>query len=279
MKKYLSIILIMFSSMLLAQVGINTTTPQQEVHVAGATEGIKVEGLNETNNVNNLGTGSSTRVYVDSEGDLTLASASRNVEILFDSENYLEDAPTPDNLINQTGGGFGYNVAGIPAAGIAGSSFTLTKPAIIEVNYSVSWQVYKTASATGRINDEHARIVQTGIFFRDAVTMTPVLTDVLGNFINDGPWCVDVNSGGTVCNEWGGLLGINGQFYNNSNAKKGEYMNYHNTASDYVRLNPGTYIAYFAGQLAVGDTAGTGAVKIHLGTGKDDLQIIAHYYD
>lgn len=276
---YYYILCLFIGGFVQAQVGINTTNPQQELHVAGATEKVKVEGLNTTNNVNNLGPLNSTKVYVDADGDLTLATSTRNVEILFDSENYLEDAATPNNLINQTGGGFGYNVAGIPLAGIPGSSFTLTKPAIIEVNYSVSWQVYKTASASGRIADEHARIIQTGIFFRDAGTMAPVLTDVLGNFINDGPWCVDVNSGGTVCNEWGGMLGINGQFYNNSNAKNGEYANYHNTASDYVRLNPGTYIAYFAAQLAVGDTAGTGAVKMHLGTGNDDLQIIAHYYD
>lgn len=279
MKNSNYIICLLISSMSFSQVGINTTTPVQDLHIGGTSENVKVDGLNTVNNPNNLGMINSTKVYVDADGDLTLATSSRNVEILFDSENYLVDAPTPDNLINQTGGGFGYTVAGIPLAGIIGSSFTLTKPAIIEVNYSVSWQVYKTASASGRIADEHARIIQTGIFFRDAVTMAPVITDVLGNNINDGPWCVDVNSGGTVCNEWGGMLGINGQFYNNSESKNGEYANYHNTASDYVRLNPGTYVAFFAAQLAVGDTGGTGAVKMHLGTGKDDLQIIAHYYD
>jgi len=279
MKKYYGIVCLLVFNISFAQVGINTTSPVQDLHVAGATENVKVDGLNTINNVNNLGMLNSSKVYVDTNGDLTLATSTRNVEILFDSENYLEDAPTPNNLVNQTGGGFGYTVAGIPLAGIVGSSFTLTKPAIIEVNYSVSWQVYKTASASGRIADEHARIIQTGIFFRDAVTMAPVITDVLGNNINDGPWCVDVNSGGTVCNEWGGMLGINGQFYNNSESKNGEYANYHNTASDYVRLNPGAYVAFFAAQLAVGDTGGTGAVKMHLGTGKDDLQIIAHYYD
>lgn len=278
MKNYYIYILLL-GQVAFSQVGINTTTPQQEVHVAGATENVIVDGLNTSNHASNLGMLNTTKVYVDADGDLTLASSSRNVEILFDSENYLVDAPTPDNLVNQTGGGFGYTVAGIPLAGIVGSSFTLTKPAIIEVNYSVSWQVYKTASASGRIADVHARIIQTGIFFRETATLAPVLTDVLGNFINDGPWCVDVNAGGTVCNEVGGMLGINGQFYNNSDSKNGEYANYHNTASDYVRLNPGTYTAFFAAQLAVGDTGGTGAVKMHLGTGNDDLQIIAHYYD
>lgn len=279
MKRYIIIFSFLFSSSLIAQVGVNTNTPKQTLHVAGATEGIKVEGLDAINNVNNLGAGSSTRVYVDADGDLTLASASRNVEILFDSENYLEDAVTPDNLVNQTGVNFGYNIAGVPAAGIAGSTFTLTKPAIIEVNYSVSWQLYKVAGFSGRVDDQRARAIQTGIFFRDATTMAPVLVDIDGNNINGGPWCIDVNSSGTICLEKAGMIGLNAQFYNNSDARNGEYRNYHNTASDYVKLPPGKYIAYFAAQLLVGETIGTGAVKMHLGTQNDDLQIIAHYYD
>ena len=35
----------------------------------------------------------------------------------------------------------------------------------------------------------------------------------------------------------------------------------------------------FACQLAVGDTAGTGAVKLYLGGEKDEVQIIAYYFN
>ncbi|MBL4663747.1 MAG: hypothetical protein JKY22_09400 [Flavobacteriaceae bacterium] len=95
--------------------------------------------------------------------------------------------------------------------------------------------------------------------------------------INGGPWCINVNAAGNSCLEFGGLLAINGQFYNNSNSRNGAYQNYLNTASDYVKLGPGTYIALFAAQMAIGSTIGAGAAKLYLGSGKDDLQIIAHY--
>jgi len=87
----------------IAQVGINTNSPQQKVHVAGTTENIRVEGLSETNNTNNLGSPSTTRVYINANGDLTLGSAAASVQLLVDSENYLTDVENPTSLINQTG--------------------------------------------------------------------------------------------------------------------------------------------------------------------------------
>tara|TARA_R110002012_G_scaffold81696_1_gene206673 strand:+ start:914 stop:1759 length:846 start_codon:yes stop_codon:yes gene_type:complete len=279
MKNILNYTFILFGlGMLHAQVGINTDNPQQPLHVAGPVETIRIDGLSSTNNVNNLGADSTTRVFIDDNGDLVLGAQEDNIEILFDSENYLIDGISPTTLINQTGGGFGYTTAGIPVGGTA-TSFTLTKNAIVEINYSVSWSVYKTASPSGRIADEHARIVQTGLYFRQNNYLGPAVTfDVDGNPINDGPWCIDVNSSGTTCQEIGGMLAINGQFYNNGDGRNGEYENFHNTGSDYVKLGPGTYTAMFAAQLAVGDTGGTGAVKMYIGTGNDDIQIIAHYY-
>ena len=35
----------------------------------------------------------------------------------------------------------------------------------------------------------------------------------------------------------------------------------------------------FAEQLAVGDTGGTGAVKLYLGPGMDEVQIVAYYFN
>lgn len=267
-----------------AQVGINTTDPQQTVHVAGNTANVRVDGLNETNNTANLGSNSTTRVYVNADGDLILGSSSQTVELLVDSENYLEDVEDPTSLVNQTGNAFGYEIAGNPLD-FAGDQFTLTKNAILEVNYSVTWSVYKTSGSNGRIEDSHARVVQTGLYFRTVTDPTDpydgpaVINDVDGVPINGGPWCIDVNASGTICQETGGLIALNGQFYVNSHKGKGAYKNFKNTGTDYVKLGPGTYVALFAGQLAVGDVSGTGAVKMYLGAGKDELQIIAHYYE
>ncbi len=279
LKRLQLVMLLLCISNSMAQVGIDTNTPQQALDVGGSTSTVRVDGLSETNNVNNLGNGATTRVYVDDKGDMVLGETSDNIEILIDYENYLEDVEDPTTLVNQTGNAFGYTTAGTPIDGVA-ASFTLTKNAIVEVNYSVSWSVYKNASPTGRIADEHARIVQTGLYFRyNNYLGAAVINDVDGNPINDGPWCIDVNSSGTNCQEVGGLMAINGQFYNNGSNNNGEYRDFHNTGSDYVKLGPGTYCVMFAAQLAVGDTGGTGAVKMYLGSGNDDLQIIAHYYN
>lgn len=233
-----------------------------------------MDGLNTPNNNSNLGVASTTPVYVDADGDLVLGTLTDNVEILFDSENYLEDVQNPTSLINQVGSGAGFSQGGIPIGGVA-ISFTLTKPAIVEVNYSVSWNVGKNVTSTSRIDDFRARIVQTAMYFRQNNYLgLPVVNDYYGNPINGGPWCITSN-----CSELGGLLAINGQFYNNIVDNQGEWRNFRNTASDYVVLGPGTYTPMFAAQLAVGDTGGTGAVKLYLGVGMDEVQIVAYYFN
>jgi len=279
LKKIQLILVLLFSIIVNGQIGIKTTKPQQTIHIAGETETVRVDGLSETNNVNNIGNGATSRVHIDAKGDMVLGTATENIEILIDYENYLEDVEDSTTLVNQTSNTLGYFTAGTPIDGMA-ASFTLTKNAIVEVNYSVSWSVYKNTSPTGRIADEHARIVQTGLYFRyNDYLGSAVINDVDGNPINGGAYCIDVNSSGTVCQETGGLLAINSQFYNNGDAKNGEYRDFHNTGSDYVKLGPGTYCVMFAAQLAVGDTGGTGDVKMYLGSGNDDLQVIAHYYN
>lgn len=275
MKNIIAItVLSLYTTFGLSQVGINTTTPQEELHVAGANSTIRVEGLNSPNNINNLGAGSSTPVYVDTDGDLVLGTLTDNVEILFDSEDYLMNVQNPTNLINQTGGGAGFSQGGIPIGGLA-ISFTLTRPAIVEVNYAVTWTVGKNVAPNSRIDDFRARIVQTAMYFRrNNYQGVAVVNDYYGNPINGGPWCITSN-----CSELGGLLAINGQFYNNISDRNGEWKSYRNTASDYVVLGPGTYTPMFAAQLAVGDTGGTGAVKLYLGGEKDEVQIIAYYFN
>jgi len=274
MKKLYTIALLTLPFLGFSQVGINTTSPQEALHIGGTTSKVRIDGLNTTNNINNLGAGSSSRVYANANGDLVLGSYSRNVAILFDSADYLQNVQDPTNLINQVGSGAGFSQGGIPIGGAA-ISFTLTKPAIIEVNYSVSWNVGKNVTPTSRIDDFRARIVQTALYFRQNTYLGPaVINDYYGNPINGGPWCITSN-----CMELGGLLAINGQFFNNISGNNGKWQNFIITAPDYVVLGPGTYTPMFAAQLAVGDTAGTGAVKLYLGPGADELQIIAYYFD
>lgn len=270
----------------LAQVGIYTNDPQQTLHLSGTTSEVRIDGLNTTNNSTNLGAGSTTRVYADANGDLTLdTNGTAGLQILVDSENYLVDEENPRNRVSQVGTTLGYDLAAYPTD-FAGDQFTLTGNAIVEINYSVSWSIYKTRTpaADNRIKDGEARIVQTGIYFREVTDPTDpydgpaVINDLDGNPINGGPWCIDMNASATTCLETGGLLALNGQFYTNTDADDGAYRDFRNTGTDYVKLGPGTYVALFVVRVYVGSVAGTGAIKMFLGPDEDELQIIAHYY-
>lgn len=255
-------------------VGINTTNPQEELHIAGTTSTIRVEGLDETNNINNLGQNSTSKVYVNEFGDLVLGEMTDNVQLIFDSENYLQDVANPTSLILQTGEGDGFSQAGIPTLGLA-ASFTLTAPAVVEINYSVSWTVGKNFNPSQKIDDYRARTVQTGVYFRLNNYLGPaVVNDYFGNPINGGALCIT-----STCSEQAGLIAINGQIYNNESKNEGEYISYRNSASDYVILGPGTYTPMFAAQLAVGDTNATGAIKMYIGVENDEMQVIAHYFN
>ena len=164
MKKITYILLMAFPCLIEAQVGINTTNPQQGVHVAGTESKVRIEGLSYPNNPDNLGPGSTTRVFVNASGDLILGTAQNNIAILFDAENYLDDNSTPSiNQVTQHGYGDGFTFAGVPRD-IPNSTFTLTEPAIVEINYSVSWYIEKNGS--NRVGDGNARVIQTLMYFR-----------------------------------------------------------------------------------------------------------------
>lgn len=272
MKKYTYLIFLLIPALSFGQVGIKTTSPQQGVHVGGATSTVRVEGLSYPNNPNNLGPGNTSRVYVDANGDLMLGTAQANIAILFDSENYLDDESNPSiNQITQHGYGDGFTYAGIPRD-IPNSTFTLTEPAIVEINYSVSWLIEK--NGTNRVGDGNARAVQTLLYFRQGNYLGPVVTNDLDGNVIGGSF--EISTGSSLL---GGGLGISGQYYNNKHTLKGEYENFHNSGTDYVKLPPGTYCPMFSAQLAVSDGSGAGAMKMYLGTGKDEVQIIAHYYN
>ena len=266
-----------------AQVGINTTNPQQEVHLAGPTRNVRIEGLDSINNVNNFGADQTTRVFANADGDLILGSMGDDFEILVDTHNYLEDGEGASDKVIQTGTDLGYWAAGTPR--ITNASFTIPvgKIAIVEVNYSVSWSIYEIGNNDfrKRISDQRARIIQTGIYFIDG-NGDFVIYDGLGEVINeiDGlgelSWCLS-NPSGNGC-DYIGLMALNGQFYNNFSRFEGSYLCIKNTASDYVILGEGTYTAMFAARVQVGDTQSTGAITMFLGPCNDEMQIIAYYF-
>ena len=260
------------TSVSLAQVGIHTNTPQEELHIEGATSTIRVEGLNLANNTLNLGTSQNTRVYADADGDLVLGNEPTEIELLFNPANYLDDpldTGGSGNQINQTGVGSGYSQAGQPRQlGPGLSTFTLTKNAIVEINYSLSYEIYKSGRG---IDDFHARTVQFYVYLRDNGPAGPIVAqDVDGN---------PLTFAGNL-----GALGYSGQFYTNGDQDGADGMEgfdrkFYATGHDFVKLGPGTYTPMFAGIMFVADTGGTGAVKMQVGGGDDEVVIVAHYYN
>jgi len=273
MRKYYITALIISTCIGFAQVGINTTTPAEELHVGGATSTIRVEGLNKVNNPLNLGDKENTRVYVNTSGDLVLSSVPTNIAIMFNPANYLDDLPVTggatSNVIGQTGTGAGYSLAGWPRqTGPGLSTFTLTRPAIVEINYSITYDLDK---ASKPIDDFHARTAQFYMYLRNG---GPAGAIVANDY--DG---VPLNFAGNV-----GALGYSGNFYTNGDqtgASGLEAFNkkFYATGHDYVKLGPGTYTPMFAGILFVANAAGTGQVSMQIGGGDDEVIIVAHYYN
>ncbi len=213
MKKTLLIIFIFSSFFSLAQVGVNNTNPQEEVHVSGATSTIRVEGLNAINNPLNLGPNENTRVYANANG-------------------------------------------------------ALTRPAIVEINYAVSYEIYKSGNP---IDDYHARTAQFYSYLRQGGPAGAIVTTDF-----DG---VAINFAGNP-----GALGYRGNFYTNGSTLgagggEGFGKEFYACGHDYIKLGPGTYCPMFAGILFVADTGGTGAVKMQMGGGDDEVIIVAHYYN
>ena len=256
-----------------SQVGVNTTAPQEELHVAGATSTIRVEGLNQTNNAANLGTQENSRVYVDTDGDLVLATEPTDFDLVFNPHNYLDDALNTSNSggnqVIQSGSGGGYLPVGQPR--VPGSAtFTLDRNAIVEINYSLSYEIYNNNSSI--IGDSHARTVQFYCNLRSGSSAGPVVSiDVDGN---------PIGFAGDV-----GALGYSGQFWCNgdnregASGREGTNRQFYATGHDYVKLGPGTYSPMFEALIFVASASGTGAAKMHVGGGDDEIIVIAHYYD
>lgn len=263
MKKITYIIALFSFFNLTAQVGIGTNTPVEEVHVAGVNSNIRVDGLNAANNPLNNGTQGSSRVFVNANGDLVLGSKDNNIAILFDPVDYLKSDEASPSTFVQTGTGSGYQFVGEPAAsGEGNSQFTLTKNAIVELNYAISWKLQKGGGGNKFIGDGSARIVQSYValykWTLGGVAVGLVTTDLDGNPVS--------------------LLGLSGQYHANKDENEGpEY--FYNNGTDFVKLGPGIYRPLFAVQVVVSSTNGYGAIKYVIGGGQDEMQAIAHYYN
>jgi len=140
----------------LAQVGIGTTIPQEALHVAGNSSTIRIEGLNSTNNIENLGGGDIYNLMVDADGDLTIGNQSG--EIMSDFDNLaipvvIQTTPT----------------AGLNSAELYQKTFTLTQNALVVINYTISMDFYNYGG-TAAIDDGRSKMGHNYFYLGDGTT-------------------------------------------------------------------------------------------------------------
>lgn len=123
--------------------GVGTTNPQKEIHVAGTTSTIRIDGLNNANNINNIAA-DPVPVYVDNNGDLTTQPPL--------IQNFM-----PLNLRNFTNAVTITSNSGASVdTNLNTSTITLTQRSL--VNYSYQFSVAINALGGGPITDGASRL-------------------------------------------------------------------------------------------------------------------------
>lgn len=138
----ITILFMLISFSVFSQVGINTTSPQQMLHVAGANETIRIDGLNSVNNVSN--NGFSTPVSVNTNGDFILSPTTK---FTLDESDFII---TPTFISSSTGAIASNNALGT-------TTINLSKPSLVCLNYNITLSNIST-SLGGNITDGSPRI-------------------------------------------------------------------------------------------------------------------------
>jgi len=143
------------------QVGIETTNPQQKLHLGSNTGTVRVESLNGLNSPYNAGdadgdldlTNNTYNLYVDNLGNLTT-----EFKPLYNSNgsDAVDDATIPVNFANLTA----TDPDGKADVQITLFEVTVARPAILEVKYNLSFDVYLNAGRVP-ISDNFARRIST----------------------------------------------------------------------------------------------------------------------
>ncbi len=237
-------LLFFFITTIYSQVGIGTTDPQKELHVSGNSSTIRIDGLNSTNNTNNNGA-KPVPVHINATGDLILPSLPTSSEILLNGENII----TATNFGLETGPLGEYRELNAYSS----PSFTLTQPAIISVQYSMSLNFNEYGSATEPVTDGKPRIAISWLHVGDGTT--PDTTKKYGN---------------------------TAQTYTNSSSTGHISTGFvFNSASDSVLLPAGTHSIHL--YVAVSNYSGfsptaSDAYRVYIGAASGEyLKIIANY--
>jgi hypothetical protein len=223
-------------------IGINTNNPQQAIHLGSQTGTIRIDGLNATNNSFNSGGGidKTYPVYVNDNGDLTLTlSTFQNSDgsDAITSSTPLVNAtllmPTSATLPND----------GFRSVVILPYTITVTRDAILEVKYNISFEVL--LDATTKLKSNRARKITT--FY---TVDTPSLTATTARYGQSSKCYYNNNDlSGTPVNTAQGIM--------------------YNSSTTYIPLTAGTHILNFYGTVSTGTT--NSQTRVNFAVGNDSV--------
>ncbi|WP_420379016.1 hypothetical protein [Gilvibacter sp.] len=245
--------LFLIPTMVVGQVGIGTTNPDADLHVADPAGTIRIESLNSVNNPTYNDGVNLAPVFVDGNGDLVLGNGSGSsgqepLNFLIEVPNFIDD--------NVDSSGFGRgSVVNSNASGestvtnqIAQVSFTTPVNGFIELKYAVTAWVAGSDLNLGCSPCSYPNVNETIIFQTYFV--------------------IDLNSDGLDATESGRVYGYNGQHYLSDTAGGQGYAYINGVAN--VKAPAGTHTLYMYG--VVQDKA-TSYTSVGFGGAEDFLKI------
>ena len=168
------------------RLGIRTNNPQNAIHIGGVSTGIRLDAFNNANNTDNNGVDVAP-IYVDSNGDLTLAGP---LVLNNMPEDNLTTFVTTSTPVDAIGGG------PLASATLYTTSITLTQDALVEVVYQLGVNIEDYLGGT--ITDGAPRQYGTALFIDS--NLVGYTSEAYSNS----------QTSGTICN---GTFFLNGNGY------------------------------------------------------------------
>ena len=214
-----------------SQVGINTTDPQEALHIGGQNSTIRIESLNSVNSpIDNDGINLAP-VFVNANGDIVIndgsGTGSSPINFLIEQTNFIPDDPYGIGVNS----GYVVNSPDNGATLVEGEIITVPlvvpQNALVEVKYGITVMIEGSDISSGVLPYNDLAYDQSVVF---------------GSF-----FCIDLDGGGLNPTERSTIYGRTGQYYvsNYGGITNYTYIN----GQAYLPIDAGTYTIYFFGTI------------------------------